>query len=59
MGLHPEGMSTTFWQRGVDELEAAGLGRRLKSLDSGQGPTIRRDGRVVINFASNDYLSLS
>ena len=52
-------MSTAFWQQGVDELEAAGLGRRLNRLESGQGPTIRREGRVVINFASNDYLSLA
>jgi 8-amino-7-oxononanoate synthase len=40
-------------------LEAAGLRRRLRSVDGAQGPTIQLDGRTVLNFASNNYLGLA
>ncbi len=42
------------------ELEAAGLRRRLRRIDSPQGPTIRLDGAgECLNFSSNDYLGLA
>src|SRR5690606_1098924 len=40
-------------------LEAAGLLRSLKPLDSPAGPRVVRRGRELWNFASNDYLGLS
>lgn len=40
-------------------LEAEGLLRGLKPLDSPAGPRIVRDGRELWNFASNDYLGLA
>jgi len=41
------------------ELDAAGLRRRRRLLESAQGPRIRLDGHAVISFASNDYLGLA
>ncbi|RYD22956.1 MAG: 8-amino-7-oxononanoate synthase [Verrucomicrobiaceae bacterium] len=41
------------------ELEAGGLLRVLKPLDSPSGPRVIRDGRDLWNFASNDYLGLA
>jgi 8-amino-7-oxononanoate synthase len=41
------------------ELEACGLLRALKPLDSPSGPRVARDGRELWNFASNDYLGLA
>lgn len=40
-------------------LEAGGLLRRLRPLDSPSGPRIVRDGGELWNFASNDYLGLA
>ncbi|MDH5638302.1 MAG: 8-amino-7-oxononanoate synthase [Nitrospinota bacterium] len=40
------------------KVEADGLFRRLRLLDSAQGPTARLDGAEVILFSSNDYLGL-
>lgn len=40
-------------------LEAAGLLRTLRPLDSPAGPRVTRDGRELWNFASNDYLGLA
>lgn len=41
------------------QLEADGLLRGLKPLDSPTGPRISRSGRELWNFASNDYLGLA
>lgn len=41
------------------EIEASGLLRRLRTLDSAQGPVVLINGRDLINFSSNDYLSLA
>ena len=40
-------------------LEAGGLLRGLRPLDSPAGPRVSRDGRELWNFASNDYLGLA
>jgi 8-amino-7-oxononanoate synthase len=41
------------------QLAASGLRRALRPLDSGAGVEISRDGRPLVNFASNDYLGLA
>ena len=46
-------------ERGLDALDAAGLTRRRRTLESPQGPRVRVDGRELIAFASNDYLGLA
>ncbi|MCK4873917.1 MAG: 8-amino-7-oxononanoate synthase [Phycisphaerales bacterium] len=33
--------------------------RRLRLIERGAGPTIRREGKDLLNFASNDYLGLA
>lgn len=43
----------------LEELESAGLRRRLRRVDSPQGSRVRVDGRELINFSSNDYLGLA
>jgi 8-amino-7-oxononanoate synthase len=45
-----------------DELEAIkrkALYRRLRRVESEQGPTLVLDGREVINFSSNNYLGIA
>lgn len=41
------------------QLAASGLRRTLRPLDSGTGAQVTRDGRALLNFASNDYLGLA
>ena len=41
------------------QLEAAGLLRQLRPIESQAGPRVTRDGRPLWNFASNDYLGLA
>ena len=43
----------------LDALKAAGLWRRLRRAGSAPGPEMVIDGRQVVQFASNDYLSLA
>jgi glycine C-acetyltransferase len=40
-------------------IQEAGLYRKLRLVESDQGPTLRLDGREVINFSSNNYLGLA
>jgi len=40
-------------------ISETGLHRRLREIDSPQGPRIQLDGRELINFSSNDYLGLA
>src|ERR1700747_236813 len=41
------------------ELAAAPRLRVPRVVDHAQGPEVTLDGRVVVNFASNDYLGLA
>lgn len=43
----------------LDDLRAQGLWRELKPLDEVKGVVVRRDGRELVNFSSNDYLGVS
>lgn len=43
----------------LDALEAAGLRRRLRRIDSAAGPRVAIDGRDVLLLCSNDYLGLA
>ncbi len=48
-----------FLQKELEQIEALGLRRSLKNLDSPQGREIMQNGRRVLNFSSNDYLGLA
>lgn len=47
------------WTELIARLDAAGLRRRLAPLRSSSGPWVERDGRRLLNLASNDYLGLA
>lgn len=44
---------------GLAELERRQLRRTRRVLDSPQGAHVRVDGRMLVNFSSNDYLGLA
>ena len=43
----------------LEELEALGLGRRLRLVSGPQGPTVLLDGKPVLLLCSNNYLGLA
>lgn len=43
----------------LSSIADAGLLRKLRTLESAQGPLVTLDGREAVNFSSNDYLGLS
>ena len=45
--------------RQLDQIEAAGLRRHLRRVDSAQSARIIVDGKSLLNFSSNDYLGLA
>lgn len=55
-------MNERFTQRIATELEeikAAGLFKTERIIESAQGPEIRVNGHIVLNFCANNYLGLS
>ncbi|HSI64475.1 MAG TPA: aminotransferase class I/II-fold pyridoxal phosphate-dependent enzyme, partial [Candidatus Saccharimonadia bacterium] len=46
-------------QQALQQLQAAGLRRHLRTVEAGSGAGIQLSGREVMNFSSNDYLGLS
>lgn len=45
--------------RELADIQAQGLRRELRRIDSAQGPHITFSGRTFLNFSSNDYLGLA
>jgi 8-amino-7-oxononanoate synthase len=52
-------MTSVNIQDELKEIRNAGLYRRLRRVENGQGPTLLLDGREVINFSSNNYLGIA
>jgi len=55
-------MNEAFVQRigqELSEIEAAGLFKKERSIESPQGPEIQVGGKTVLNFCANNYLGLS
>lgn len=52
-------MAAEFIGKELDWLKQEGLYRRLRRVEGEQGPTLIVDGRVVLNFCSNNYLGLA
>ena len=52
-------MTPDFLSSELRKLKEEGLYRRLRSVESDQGPTLLLDGLEVINFSSNNYLGLA
>jgi 8-amino-7-oxononanoate synthase len=56
----PEGARVTAWaEADLSEADGLGLRRFLEPLASPQGPVVRLADEALINFSSNDYLSLA
>ena len=43
----------------LDDLHAQGLWRELRPLEEVSGVIVKREGRELVNFSSNDYLGLA
>ncbi|MFN4285159.1 MAG: glycine C-acetyltransferase [Lacibacter sp.] len=55
-------MNERFTQRiaaELEEIKAAGLFKTERIIESAQGPEIRVNGHIVLNFCANNYLGLS
>ena len=48
-----------FLRGALDRIEAGGLRRSLRMIDSPQGAEVACAGRRLLNFSSNDYLGLA
>ncbi|HEY5954400.1 MAG TPA: 8-amino-7-oxononanoate synthase [Terrimicrobiaceae bacterium] len=49
----------TFLAGELERIQGEGLYRSLRVINSPQGPEVSCDGRLLANFASNDYLGLA
>jgi 7-keto-8-aminopelargonate synthetase-like enzyme len=49
----------TFLAGELERIQRDGLYRSLRVINSPQGPEVSCDGRLLANFASNDYLGLA
>lgn len=53
-------MNLDEWLLGrLAEIEAQNLKRRLRTIESAQGPVVTMAGLPIVNFSSNDYLGLA
>jgi 8-amino-7-oxononanoate synthase len=52
-------MRADFLDAELQQIKDAGLYRRLRRVEGNQGSTLILDGREVINFSSNNYLSIA
>src|SRR5262245_45689822 len=43
----------------LQHIQAQGLYRRLRRIDSSQAGRVQHHGRTLLNFSSNDYLGLA
>ena len=48
-----------FLAEKLEEISRRSLRRHLQALEGPQGIKVRRDGRELLNFSSNDYLGLA
>lgn len=53
------GLHINMFQQELQELEKQGLLRRLRQVQSAQGPRIVLNGKEAINLCSNNYLGLA
>lgn len=51
--------TTNMFTEQLDQIRERGLYRRLRRLDSAQGPWVAVEGRRVLNLCSNNYLGLA
>jgi 8-amino-7-oxononanoate synthase len=52
-------MNASGIEEELQAIKQAALYRSLRRVENDQGPTVRLDGRAVINFSSNNYLGLA
>lgn len=43
----------------LEAIKQGGFYRHLRTVESGQGPEIRMNGKLLVNFSSNDYLGFN
>jgi glycine C-acetyltransferase len=56
--MYSDGVKTRLAAE-LDEMDAAGLLKRERILETPQGPEVSVDGRTVLNFCANNYLGLA
>src|SRR5437879_12344965 len=54
-----QAMTSVNIQDELKEIRNAGLYRRLRRVENGQGPALLLAGRGVINFSSNNYFGIA